>query len=36
MAAVAARFTPRAWLLFGAMSLIWGMPYLFIKQAVDS
>jgi drug/metabolite transporter (DMT)-like permease len=29
-------FTPRAWLLFGAMSLLWGMPYLFIKEAVDS
>lgn len=24
----------RAWVLFGAMSLIWGMPYLFIKVAV--
>lgn len=27
--------TRRAWMLFGAMSLIWGMPYLFIKIAVD-
>jgi drug/metabolite transporter (DMT)-like permease len=25
----------RAWLLFAAMSLIWGIPYLFIKVAVD-
>ena len=25
----------RAWALFAAMSLIWGMPYLFIKIAVD-
>jgi drug/metabolite transporter (DMT)-like permease len=25
----------RAWLLFVAMSLIWGIPYLFIKVAVD-
>lgn len=24
----------RGWLLFGAMSLIWGMPYLFIRVAV--
>lgn len=24
----------RAWVLFGAMSVIWGMPYLFIKVAV--
>jgi drug/metabolite transporter (DMT)-like permease len=36
MTAVAQRFGPRAWLLFAAMSLIWGVPYLFIKQAVDS
>jgi drug/metabolite transporter (DMT)-like permease len=27
--------SPRAWALFSAMSLIWGMPYLFIKIAVD-
>ncbi|MFJ6652761.1 DMT family transporter [Microbacterium sp. NPDC091313] len=32
----ASRFTPRAWLLFAAMALIWGMPYLFIKEAVQS
>lgn len=30
------RFDTRAWLLFGAMALLWGIPYLFIKQAVDS
>ncbi len=27
--------SPRGWALFGAMSLIWGIPYLFIKLAVD-
>jgi drug/metabolite transporter (DMT)-like permease len=27
--------SPRAWLLFATMSLVWGMPYLFIKVAVD-
>jgi drug/metabolite transporter (DMT)-like permease len=27
--------SPRAWVLFVAMSLIWGIPYLFIKIAVD-
>ncbi len=27
--------TRRGWALFGAMSLIWGIPYLFIKLAVD-
>ena len=25
----------RAWALFAAMSLVWGIPYLFIKVAVD-
>ena len=25
----------RAWMAFGALSLIWGIPYLFIKVAVD-
>lgn len=30
------RFGPRAWLLFAAMAVLWGMPYLFIKQAVES
>lgn len=28
--------TPRAWWLFVLSSLIWGVPYLFIKIAVDS
>ena len=27
--------SPRAWALFAAVSVIWGMPYLFIKIAVD-
>jgi drug/metabolite transporter (DMT)-like permease len=27
--------TPRGWWLFGAMSVIWGIPYLLIKVAVD-
>jgi drug/metabolite transporter (DMT)-like permease len=27
--------SPRAWAAFGAMSAIWGVPYLFIKIAVD-
>jgi drug/metabolite transporter (DMT)-like permease len=27
--------TARAWVLFAAMSLVWGIPYLFIKVAVD-
>jgi drug/metabolite transporter (DMT)-like permease len=26
----------RGWVLFTAMCVIWGMPYLFIKEAVDS
>lgn len=30
------RFSKRAWILFGAMALIWGVPYLFIKEAVDT
>ena len=25
----------RAWTLFAGMSLVWGIPYLFIKVAVD-
>jgi len=25
----------RSWLIFGALALIWGIPYLFIKLAVD-
>ena len=27
--------TPRAWVLFALCSVIWGVPYLFIKVAVD-
>ena len=27
--------TPRAWMLFGAVSLVWGVPYFFIKVAVE-
>jgi drug/metabolite transporter (DMT)-like permease len=27
--------TPRAWILFALISMIWGVPYLFIKVAVD-
>src|ERR671917_782922 len=27
--------TARGWALFAAVSVIWGMPYLFIKIAVD-
>jgi drug/metabolite transporter (DMT)-like permease len=30
------RFDARAWILFAAMAVLWGVPYLFIKQAVDS
>ncbi|WP_425837528.1 DMT family transporter [Microbacterium sp. PA5] len=26
----------RGWLLYGAMAVLWGIPYLFIKEAVDS
>lgn len=28
--------TPRGWLLYAAMAVLWGMPYFFIKEAVDS
>ena len=28
------RMSGEAWVLFAAMSLIWGLPYLFIKVAV--
>lgn len=31
----AARMSREAWLLFAAMAVIWGMPYLFIKVAVQ-
>jgi len=27
--------SPRGWLLFSAMSIVWGIPYLLIKVAVD-
>lgn len=30
------RFTPKGWILFAVMALLWGTPYLFIKEAVDS
>ncbi|WP_127818837.1 DMT family transporter [Microbacterium sp. CPCC 204701] len=30
------RFDTRAWLLFGAMALLWGVPYLFISIAVET
>ena len=36
MSASLQRFDARAWILFAAMAVLWGMPYLFIKQAVDS
>jgi len=29
-------FTRRGWLLFAAMALLWGVPYLFISVAVES
>jgi drug/metabolite transporter (DMT)-like permease len=28
--------TPRAWALFAAVSVVWGVPYFFIKVAVDA
>ena len=28
--------TARGWLLFAAMSLLWGIPYLFIKETVET
>jgi drug/metabolite transporter (DMT)-like permease len=30
------RFSSRGWLLFGIMAVLWGMPYLFIKEAVET
>ena len=27
--------TPRGWILFAAVSVVWGVPYMFIKIAVD-
>lgn len=29
-------FTRTGWILFAVMAVVWGMPYLFIKEAVDS
>ena len=31
-----AGFSRRGWLLFGAMALLWGVPFLFISVAVES
>ena len=28
--------TTRAWLLFAAVSVVWGVPYFFIKVAVEA
>lgn len=36
MNAAVQRFDGRAWLLFGTMALLWGIPYLFIAVAVES
>lgn len=36
MTTVLQRYDTRAWLLFSAMALLWGVPYLFIKVAVES
>lgn len=30
------RFSRRGWVLFGVMAVLWGMPYLFIKEAVET
>jgi drug/metabolite transporter (DMT)-like permease len=27
--------TPRGWILFAAISVVWGVPYMFIKLAID-
>ena len=35
MRAQSSRVSARAWALFAGMSLVWGIPYLFIKVAVD-
>jgi drug/metabolite transporter (DMT)-like permease len=35
MTTVLQRYDTRAWLLFSAMALLWGVPYLFIKVAVE-
>ena len=31
-----AAVSARAWLLYAVMAVLWGIPYLFIKEAVDS
>lgn len=36
MAAGGARIGARGWILYAAMAVLWGVPYLFIKQAVES
>ena len=36
LAPAQARFSTRGWVLFAVMALVWGVPYLFIKEAVDS
>lgn len=33
---MAARVSGRAWALYALMAVLWGIPYLFIKEAVDS
>ncbi|WP_233441214.1 DMT family transporter [Microbacterium paludicola] len=30
------RFTTRGWVLFAIMAILWGVPYLFIREAVES
>lgn len=35
-AAQTATISLRGWLLFAAMALLWGVPYLFIKEAVET
>jgi drug/metabolite transporter (DMT)-like permease len=30
------RFTTRGWVLFAIMAVVWGMPYLFIRDAVET
>jgi len=30
------RFSTKGWVLFGTMAVIWGVPYLFIREAVES
>jgi len=36
VSAAHAGFSRRGWLLFGVMALVWGITYLFIKEAVQS